>query len=214
MAEVCRRTLPDFSALDGLDIGCHDLFFYYLLGKSHRRFVGIDVNWENGLDFARRNLRQCGWSEVAVVEGQAERLPFNDGSFDVVYCFETIEHMSDFAIGIGEIDRVLKPGGMAFVSFPIEMGPTLLAKQLLRRIVYFGRPTYTYRWGELWQGVVRGDLSKVDRHPCGHKGFDFRAALRELGHRGYEVVHQSPFPFGRLPAALNLTYTAALRKPA
>jgi SAM-dependent methyltransferase len=214
MAEVCRCTALDFSSVDGLDVGCHDLFFYHLLGRPHRRFVGIDVNWEDGLGFARRNVEACGWSEVAVVEGQAENLPFPDRSFDVAYCFETIEHMTDYAVGIGELDRVLRPAGIAFVSFPIEMGPTLLVKQLLRRVVYFGRPTYTYRWGELWHGVVRGDLTMVDRHPCGHKGFDYRAALRQFADRGYQTLHGNPFPFPGLPAGLNLTYTAALRKPA
>jgi hypothetical protein len=112
------------------------------------------------------------------------------------------------------MDRVLRPAGTAFVSVPIEMGPILLAKQLLRRVVYFGRPTYSYRWAELWRAVVRGDLSKVDRYPCGHKGFDYRAALQEFGSRGYQTVHRGPFPFGRLPAHVNPTYAAALRKPA
>jgi len=214
MADVCRRTVRDFSVLEGLDIGCHDLFFYYLLGKTHRKLVGIDVNWESGLEFARLNVRECGWSEVTVVEGQGEKLPFGDKAFDVVYCFETLEHMTEFSIGIREIDRVLKPGGVTFVSFPIEMGPILLAKQVLRRLVYWGRPTYRYRWNELWHGVVRADLSKVDRHPCGHKGFDYRAIMREFGDRGYETLHERPFPFGIFPPVLNVTYTAALRKPA
>jgi len=44
--------------------------------------------------------------------------PFDDGSFDVVVCLETLEHIEAQARAVGELHRVLAPGGRLLVSVP------------------------------------------------------------------------------------------------
>lgn len=46
----------------------------------------------------------------------AENLPFEDGSFDVVYTFGVIHHTPDTERAVDEIHRVLKPGGRAIIG--------------------------------------------------------------------------------------------------
>ena len=44
--------------------------------------------------------------------GRAESLPFADASFDIVWCTDVLEHLSDLPAAIAQIARVLKPGGL------------------------------------------------------------------------------------------------------
>jgi SAM-dependent methyltransferase len=53
---------------------------------------------------------------LAVADGQ--RLPFADASFDRIICTETLEHVEDVGQTLGELARVLKPGGRLAVSVP------------------------------------------------------------------------------------------------
>lgn len=52
------------------------------------------------------------------VFADAARLPFGDSSVDNVVCLEVIEHLRDPAAALSEIQRVLKPGGRAWISAP------------------------------------------------------------------------------------------------
>lgn len=50
--------------------------------------------------------------------GDALRLPYPDGAFDVVIASEVLEHIPEDDAAIGELIRVLKPGGKLAVSVP------------------------------------------------------------------------------------------------
>lgn len=52
------------------------------------------------------------------VFADAARLPFRSDDFDGVVCLEVLEHVPDPAQVVGEISRVLKPGGRAWISMP------------------------------------------------------------------------------------------------
>lgn len=47
-----------------------------------------------------------------------QRLPFADGSFDLVWCSEVIEHLQDPAFSLAELRRVTKPGGLLVLTTP------------------------------------------------------------------------------------------------
>lgn len=53
-----------------------------------------------------------------VVVGSAYELPGDDGSFDLVTLFDTIEHVPDDLRALREARRVLAPGGLVFISTP------------------------------------------------------------------------------------------------
>lgn len=57
-------------------------------------------------------------SSPGVMRGDATRLPFPDATFDVVITSEVLEHITDDAAAIGEMARVLKPGGRFAASVP------------------------------------------------------------------------------------------------
>ena len=77
--------------------------------------TGIDMTPEM-LGKARGAATEAGVSNVMFVEGEAERLPFADGSFDVVISNGVIDLIPDKEAVFGEIHRVLVPGGRIQVA--------------------------------------------------------------------------------------------------
>ncbi|HEU5115000.1 MAG TPA: class I SAM-dependent methyltransferase [Candidatus Paceibacterota bacterium] len=71
--------------------------------------------------WAKENFTDVTTLDVAGsadVRGDVTALPFKDEEFDVVFCFEVLEHVANPVKAVLEIHRVLKPGGKAFASTP------------------------------------------------------------------------------------------------
>ena len=87
--------------------------------------IGIDMN-NTALQLARRRiqgLRQTGGMHL--VRGDADQpLPFTDGVFDAVISIDVVLHLKDRGSVLGEIARVLRPGGkLVFTDAGIINGP-------------------------------------------------------------------------------------------
>ncbi len=54
--------------------------------------------------------------DVPVLNGAGEHLPYADATFDLVVCWDVIEHVQIPAAMLAEIHRVLKPSGMLFLT--------------------------------------------------------------------------------------------------
>jgi arsenite methyltransferase len=72
--------------------------------------TGIDMTPEM-VAKARGSVAEMGLGNVAIVEGSAEHLPFDDASFDVVISNGVIDLIPDKDAVFSEITRVLRPGG-------------------------------------------------------------------------------------------------------
>ncbi len=74
-----------------------------------------------GLDLCQANLRRCRgprFERIGWVCGDAARLPFAAGSFDIVLNLESSHCYPDFAGFLAEVTRVLRPGGIfAYADF-------------------------------------------------------------------------------------------------
>ena len=75
-----------------------------------RRLVGVDFD-ESLLALARERLSQAG-VEAELVLADIRSLPFAPSSFDVVLDFGTVYHVDRPEEALGEIARVLTPGGL------------------------------------------------------------------------------------------------------
>lgn len=79
--------------------------------KAGALVTGVDLS-QSSIDSARRRCEMAGLqSELRVAD--AEKLPFPDDSFDVVYSYGALHHSPDTAQCVREARRVLKPGGEA-----------------------------------------------------------------------------------------------------
>ena len=94
-----------------LDIGCGTGQFPEVL---FHEVPGARV-W--GLDLVRGMLEGGNgrWNHytdrIQPVQGDSERLPFADGSFDILTCANSFHHYPNQAVAVREMCRVLRPGG-------------------------------------------------------------------------------------------------------
>lgn len=104
------RLEPGERVLDlGSGAGTDSLVAALQVGPSGS-VAGIDMTPEM-VAKARAGAAELGLENVTFVEGEAERLPFPDASFDVVVSNGVIDLISDKDAVFGELHRVLAPGG-------------------------------------------------------------------------------------------------------
>jgi SAM-dependent methyltransferase len=76
-----------------------------------RRLTGVDLT-SRAVNFTRARFEAAGLqADVRVAD--AETLPFEDASFDIVYSWGVLHHSPNTKAAIAEVRRVLRPGGTA-----------------------------------------------------------------------------------------------------
>jgi phosphatidylethanolamine/phosphatidyl-N-methylethanolamine N-methyltransferase len=102
---------------------------------AQHRYVGLDLT----AAMLRRALPRAGHVDFAPVQGDAQRLPFADASFDGAVLHLILAVVPHPAACLAEVARVLRPGGQALVfdKFLRRGQPALLrrlANPLVRRV--------------------------------------------------------------------------------
>ena len=110
------RLLPDATVLD---YGCFEgaSIPLYLAGGPHR-LVGIDIS-EKGIATARERFGDRAEFQVADAHALTA---FDDGSFDLIVGAAILHHL-DLDVAVGEIHRLLRPGGAALFTEPLATNP-------------------------------------------------------------------------------------------
>jgi 2-polyprenyl-6-hydroxyphenyl methylase/3-demethylubiquinone-9 3-methyltransferase len=170
-----------------LDLGCAGGFMAEALAEKGAVVTGIDPAAQ-AIDAARRHAEHSG-HKIRYDVGVGEKLPYADRSFDAVVCVDVLEHVNDLARVLGEVARVLSPGGLFFYD-TINRNPLsrFLTITVAERLL-----------GLLPRGTHDPDLFITPR--------ELDAALRDaglvpgetkgLGPRG--VNRRGDFTFGPLP---------------
>ncbi len=127
-----RKAVPaDIRYERVLEVGAGTGFF--LINLWQAGYVGDDVHAtdisEGMLEICKRNAAEHGL-DVAVVQGDAEDLPYPDGRFDLVIGHAFLHHLPDPAAALREMHRVLAPGGTLVVAGE----PTLWGDRILQRV--------------------------------------------------------------------------------
>ncbi len=102
------------------DLGSGRGKFLFACAEAGYDVVGLELNPEK-IKATQAVAREKGVS-VSVVQGKAERIPFEGNAFDFINASELIEHVEDPAQALREMHRVLRPGGTAYVSAHNQFG--------------------------------------------------------------------------------------------
>ena len=101
--------ISEWQQLKVLDVGCGGGFTCEFLAKRGARVTGIDQS-AACIEAANRHASEAGL-DIDYCQSQAERLPFDDATFDAVVCVDVLEHVESPQQTVAEVSRVLKPGG-------------------------------------------------------------------------------------------------------
>ncbi|MFZ0219121.1 MAG: malonyl-ACP O-methyltransferase BioC [Candidatus Aquirickettsiella sp.] len=107
-----------------LDLGCGTGYFSSFLKKAYptAKIIGLDKS--NGMLLqAQVKEKKYRLTDTHWVAGDAEHLPFNDHSFELVYSNLMLHWSNDFSKSLNEIRRILTPGGLLLFSM---VGPDTL----------------------------------------------------------------------------------------
>jgi len=111
-----------FDAATVLELGCGRAEKTRLLAETGRprEIVALEVDSIQNA----RNLEITDLPTVSFRHGGAEAIPADDNSVDIVLMFKSLHHvpMEHMDQALSEIARVLKPGGMAWISEPVYAG--------------------------------------------------------------------------------------------
>lgn len=108
-----------FYPLEGavlLDVGGGPGFFADAFGARGATYVAVDADAGE----MRLHGREPG---PRTVQASGTALPFPDGTFDVVYSSNVLEHVPDPWAMADEMVRVTRPGGIAVISYTLWFGP-------------------------------------------------------------------------------------------
>ena len=123
-----------------------------LARRKGARVVGIDQSPEM-LAVGQERVARAGLrSRIELVEGNAERLPFEDGSFDALTVTYLLRYVGDPAATARELARVVRPDGM-IASLEFGVPPRPLPRVAWEAYMRIGLPTagrlVSPAWGEV-----------------------------------------------------------------
>lgn len=96
------------------NIGCGGGYEGLLFAGYGCQYIGVDFS-ANAVRITRDLTKTAGY-EISAYQAEAERLPLQDGTIDIVYTNGVLHHTPNTRQAVEEIKRVLKDGGEAFIG--------------------------------------------------------------------------------------------------
>jgi ubiquinone/menaquinone biosynthesis C-methylase UbiE len=151
----------DFDALDGrdvLEVGCGSGIAVQLFAEAGANVTAVDLtDW--AVATTSRRLAAFGLAGD-VRRADAENLPFENGSFDLVFSWGVIHHTSDMGRALRELVRVCRSGGEIVLMIYHRRSLFFLVYRALQRFLPLAR-----RFGFHFEGARAGDTEGlVARH--------------------------------------------------
>ena len=102
-----------------VDLGSGEGYGAFLLARDATSVVGVDID-AAAISHARSRYSHLR-PNLSFTEGSITAVPLDGRSFDIVVCFETLEHVTDHDALLAEAARLLAPDGVFVVSTPNKL---------------------------------------------------------------------------------------------
>lgn len=159
-------TVIKTDSLEILDLGCGTGELMKLLLENNDRYqlTGIDLS-SKMIEIANEKLA----NRVKLVIGDSENLPFDDNSFDLVYCNDSFHHYVEVEQVIKEISRVLKKDGYLIIG---DLYQTALIRKIFNFLLRFNNEgdVHVYSKKEMIS-LLRPHFKQIEFERIGHDGF-------------------------------------------
>jgi ubiquinone/menaquinone biosynthesis C-methylase UbiE len=114
------------------DIGCGPAQLASPITAMGHEYVGVDPNPEMYFMTAEK-LRSN--AKARFFTGSAEEIPLSEASVDAVTCIGVVEYLPDRVRALREVFRILRPGGIAILTFPNLRNPVQLLREAIHPVV-------------------------------------------------------------------------------
>lgn len=153
-----------------LDVGCGNGGLLLPFAAAGHRCQGLDLTVHPELAAVARRLDL----PVTTVAGRGEALPFPDASFDLVLLAETVEHVRPVRPLGREVARVLRPGGVCYLTTPPRL------RYLLKGDPHYGVPALLALPDRLQRLVFERLVARGEAYEVEHVFWSVRGILRCL----------------------------------
>jgi SAM-dependent methyltransferase len=173
-----------------VDIGCWEGHFLPSLVDNYGEVWGVENDAASLIERlpSRWTILQAA-RELCAAEGiwpgrlyltktDARLLPFAGESFDIAFCLDSLPYTAKQhrPAVVGEIRRILKTGGRAVFTLPVEIGPAVLIRELIRKLSGTWSDGYTF--SELMCAMAfRPAATRPNTNLI---GYDYREDLRVI----------------------------------
>lgn len=158
-----------------LDIatGTGDLAIQIAEAADAKKIVGLDLS-EGMLKVGRKKIMSKNLqTQIEMIQGDSEALPFEDNSFDVITVAFGVRNFETLELGLSEIYRVLKKGGLFIVletsvptKFPFKQGYKFYSSLILPTIgklfskdkeayTYLSKSAAEFPYGEKFNNILK-----------------------------------------------------------
>ena len=148
--------------------------------------IGVDIS-EGMLEIGREKIAKQGIENIRLESGDSEQLKYEDGSFDAVIVAFGVRNFENLEKGLGEIKRVLKPGGVAMI---LEFSKP---KGLFGILFTIYNKTLLPLWGKLFSGDNAAYKYLPESVAAFPEGDEFKAIMKRLQ---YDKVEDRRLTFG------------------
>jgi SAM-dependent methyltransferase len=195
---IARELSGPLAGKKVLDAGCGDGWYTARMAEESNIVTGIDYS-EHAVAFARLITTGATFDVGSLVT-----LPYGDETFDVIFSFQVLEHIppADLQRAVGEVYRVLKPGGVFIASVPSTLRPFSKAHfqhftpQTFREVltVCFKMESMVGQEHHTWvlhaiERVLDNRIWKLPRLAARfHKGLFLRHFNRTTSSKGYNLL--------------------------
>ena len=172
-----------------IELGCYDGKLLDFLPNEPSKYLGLDANWENGLDLALSKYRGKSKFNFKLINNPNQIEINADDKYDLGICMETLEHIDPCMVCdyLSKLSNCIN--GYLIITVPNEKGIFFLLKSLIKPKTG-KKENYNFSTMD-YINITLGKTNKVERDQ--HKGFDYEHLIYDV-RKYFDIVHISGFP--------------------